>query len=91
MLLETGTHVAQPKRGMVDVLSIVKNEKAQKSIPRNLKFGCLGFLGHMDVSRPLTNEIAAYRYMSGEGRVTGEPGAQLFLPDLRILTPEMIQ
>jgi hypothetical protein len=91
MLLETGTHVAPPKRSMVDVLSFVKNEKAQRAIPTDLKFGCLGMLGHLDANRPITNEIAAYRYMTGEGKVSGEGEPQLFLPDLRVLTPEMMQ
>ena len=91
MLLEAGTHVAPPKRSTVDVLSIVKNGKTLRAVPGNLKFGCLGFVMHMDANRPLTNEIAAYRFMEGEGRVSGEPGAQLVLPDMRMLTPEMLQ
>jgi hypothetical protein len=91
MLLETGTHVAAPKRSMVDVLSFVKNEKAQRPIPADVRFGCVGMLGHLDANRPTTNEIAAYRYMAGEGRVSGEGEPQLFLPDIRVLSPEMVQ
>ena len=91
MLVQAGTHVAPPKRSTVDVLSIVKNGKTQRAVPGNLKFGCLGFILHMDANRPLTNEIAAYRFMEGEGRVSVEPGAQLVPPDMRMLTPEMLQ
>lgn len=91
MLLETGTHVVAPMRSVVDVLSFVKNDKAQRAMPPDVRFGCIGMLGHLDANRPITAEVAAYRYMAGEGRISGEGGAQLFLPDIRMLTPEMMQ
>ena len=91
MLLETGTHVVAPMRSVVDVLSFVKNDKAQRAMPPDVRFGCIGMLGHLDANRPITAEVAAYRYMAGEGRIAGEGGAQLFLPDIRMLTPEMMQ
>jgi len=67
---------------MVDVLSFVKNEKAQRSIPADVRFGCVGMLGHLDANKPTTNEIVAYRYMAGEGRVSGEGEPQFDLPPI---------
>lgn len=91
MLLETGTHGGLPKRSTVDVLGFVKNERAKRAIPGNLKFRCLGLLGHIEENLPMPNEVAAYRYMLAEGKISKETHHSLFLPDIRMLTPNMLQ
>jgi hypothetical protein len=91
MLLEAGTHVVAPKRSMVDVISLVKNEKARRPIPADVRFGCVGMARYLDMNMPFTNEIAAYWYALGEGKASGEGEPRLFLPHVRVLTPEMVQ
>jgi hypothetical protein len=87
VMVERGSHLGPPVRSVVDLVGSIRNNvSARVALPRDLGIRPLGLSGRF---APIQG-IPAYRVAKVEGRPKGEGGV-LFMPDVRVLTPELLE
>ena len=90
LLSRTGTHLTFPRRAPVQHVTVIKNPGALSSTPANLALAFLGLHGHLIHDLASTGGVAAYRVTECLARFRVAGNLELFIPDVRILTPEML-
>jgi hypothetical protein len=92
LLLKRRTDVGPPRRGTVDLLEIRKNAGANQPLQGKVPLRPLDMAGLLSNTEPLIGGIRAFRFGTTSARVVDPTRpAALVLPDLRALTPEMLQ
>jgi hypothetical protein len=87
MLIRSGAQTGPPVRAPVDLVSVLRNERAPHPVP-NFGFKTVGLLDHL-VSNVTVDSIPAYRFQVHEVRA-GSGGFGLRVPDLQQLRPAML-
>ena len=77
-----------PQRANVDLLEFRTNASAQQPLPARMALRPVGAAGLLTAVEPPVGGIRAYRFGSSTARVVDPKVARLFLPDVRILTPD---
>jgi len=90
LLLKRRTHVAPPRRATLDLLEYRLNPKADRPLRDRVPLQPLGAAALLTKTEPHLSGIRAYRAGHATGRVTDPASARLFLPDIRVLTADMI-
>lgn len=89
MLLRSGTHTHPPEAAPIDLLSIVRNPMAERSLP-NTPLHTIGLIGRLRDTLPKPN-VPAYRFQMIKGTIKSiKANAEIGFQDLRLLTPEML-
>jgi hypothetical protein len=86
-LIRTATHLAPPVRTVIDLLALIQNPTSTSPLPR-LQLRGLGILAPLLQMVHPDGPIPAYRF--NEVLALGQPEVQVFMPDVRFLTPEML-
>ncbi|HEX9381992.1 MAG TPA: hypothetical protein VF908_01180, partial [Gemmatimonadaceae bacterium] len=74
----------------LDLLEYRLNPKADRPLRDRVPLQPLGAAALLTKSEPHLSGIRAYRAGHATGRVTDPASARLFLPDIRVLTADMI-
>ena len=88
LLIRSGTHSGPPVAAPLDLISIIKNPSSSRPLP-HFMFQPVGLLGRLrDVT--VAPHVPAYRHQLVQGKAKGGADAMLGMPDLRLLTPQML-
>lgn len=90
ILSRSGTHLGQPQRTVVDFLVTVTNVNALAPLPERIPIAPLGMSAHLLRAFPRTDEVSAYRFATALMKAPPS-GASLFLPDIRVLTKDLLR
>jgi len=91
LLLKRRTHVAPPQRATFDLLEFRRNSNADRPLRDRVPLRPLGAAALLTQSEPHLSGIKAYRLGTATGRVTDPARARLHLPDVRVLTADLIK
>jgi hypothetical protein len=90
LLLKKRTHLSPPRRTTFDLLEVRKNPNATSPIHGEIPLRPFDGAALLSQVEPSLGGIRAYRMGAAEGTIQGD-GAGLYLPDIRVLTREMLQ
>lgn len=90
LLLKRGTHLGPPRRTMVDLLELRKNPNADHPLHGKVPLRPLAAAALLTQVEPHIGGIRAYRLGSASGRVVDPTKASVVLPDIRVLTADLM-
>jgi hypothetical protein len=91
LLVKRRTHLAPPRRTTIDLLEVRKNSRAHHPLRGEVLLRPLAGAALLTKVEPHIGGLRAYRFGSATGRVVDPATASLILPDIRVLTPDMIE
>ena len=90
LLIKRRIHMAPPIRTTLDLLELRKNENAVHPLSGKVPLRPLGAAALLTKVEPYIGGIRSYRFGVALGRVVDPKKAALILPDIRVLTTDMI-
>lgn len=91
LLLKRRTHVAPPRRATFDLLEFRRNSNADRLLRDRVRLLPLGAAALLTQSEPHLSGIRAYRSGTATGRVTDPATARVILPNVRVLTADLLE
>lgn len=90
LLLKRRTHLEPPRRTTLDLLEVRKNPRAKSPISEVIPLRPLDAAALLSHVEPSIGGVRAYRLGAATGRVVDPTRFALDLPDIRVLTPDML-